>query len=212
MDRLPEPAPQPQQQYQQEWIEPQVQTLDVSRMMASAITTFAVITGVFGAIMLFWPGATVRVVAILFGLWMLLSGVVLLVQALAARGNFLLRLLLAVGGVFSLVIGGVCIVNGDASVKILVLFVVIGWIINGVTNVVIGIRNRTSPARGAYLFFGILQLVLAALVIAWPNATVTVLVRVVGIGLLFTAAFGLWAASRVRKGGEQANVVVINQP
>ncbi len=181
-------------------------------MMASAITTFAVITGVFGAIMLFWPGATVRVVAILFGLWMLLSGVVLLVQALAARGNFLLRLLLAVGGVFSLVIGGVCIVNGDASVKILVLFVVIGWIINGVTNVVIGIRNRTSPARGAYLFFGILQLVLAALVIAWPNATVTVLVRVVGIGLLFTAAFGLWAASRVRKGGEQANVVVINQP
>jgi uncharacterized membrane protein HdeD (DUF308 family) len=210
MDRLPEPVPQ-SSQYEQEWLEPQVETLDVSRMMASAITTFAVVTGVFGAIMLFWPGATVRVVAVLFGLWLLLSGVVMLVQALAAKGNLLLRALLAVGGVLSLIIGGICIVNGDASVKILVLFVVIGWIISGVTNLVVGIRNRYSPARGAYLFFGILQLVLAAFVIAWPNATVTVLVRVIGVGLLLTAAFALWAASKVRKGGQQANIVVINQ-
>lgn len=211
MDRLPEPVP-PQAQYEQEWLEPQTQTLDVSRMFASAITTFAVVTGIFGAIMLIWPGATVRVVAVLFGLWMLISGVVLLVQALAVRGNFFLRALLAVGGVISLIIGGVCIVNGDASVKILVLFVVIGWIINGITNLVVGIRNRYSPARGSYLFFGALQLVLAALVIAWPNATVTVLVRVIGIGLIVTALFGLWVASKVRKGGEQANVVVIQQP
>lgn len=211
MDRLPEPIPN-QQQYDQEWIQPQVSTADVSRMFASAITTFAVITGIFGAIMLIWPGATVRVVAVLFGLWMLLSGVVLLVQALAVKGNFFLRALLAVGGVVSLIIGGVCIVNGDASVTILVLFVVIGWIINGITNLVMGFRNPQSPARGSYLFFGILQLVLAGLVIAWPNATVTVLVRVIGVGLLVTAAFGLWLASKVRKSGQDSNIVVIEQP
>ena len=211
MDRLPEPVPQ-QPQYEQEWLEPQVQTVDVSRVFSSAITTIAVITGIFGAIMLIWPGATVRVVAILFGLWLLLSGVVMLVQGLASRASGLVRILLVLGGVLSLIIGGICIVNGDASVKILVLFVVIGWIIHGVANLVIGIRNKNSPARGAYLFFGILQLVLAALVIAWPNATVTVLVRVIGVGLLLTAAFGLWAARQVRKGGETANVVVVNQP
>lgn len=211
MDRLPEPVPQ-QPQYEQEWLEPQVQTVDVSRVFSSAITTIAVITGIFGAIMLIWPGATVRVVAILFGLWLLLSGVVMLVQGLASRASGLVRILLVLGGVLSLIIGGICIVNGDASVKILVLFVVIGWIIHGVANLVIGIRNKYSPARGAYLFFGILQLVLAALVIAWPNATVTVLVRVIGVGLLLTAAFGLWAARQVRKGGETANVVVVNQP
>lgn len=212
MDRLPEPAPQPPPPPppQQEWLEPHVQEADLSRVFASAITTIAVITGVFGAIMLIWPGATVRVVAILFGLWLLLSGVVMLVQAIASRGNGFLRALLGLGGVLSLIIGGICIVNGDASVTILVLFVVIGWIVHGVANVVIGIRNKYSPARSTYLFFGILQLVLAALVIAWPNATVTVLVRVIGVGLLLTCAFGLWAARQVRKGGEQANVVVIS--
>lgn len=211
MDRLPEPVPQPQQ-YEQEWLEPQVQTVDLSGMFASAITTIAVMTGVFGAIMLIWPGATVRVVAVLFGLWLVLSGVVMLVQGLASRGNGLMRVLLVLGGVLSLIIGGICIVNGDASVKILVLFVVIGWLVHGVANLVLGIRNKYSPARGAYLFFGILQLTLAALVIAWPSATVTVLVRVIGVGLLLTAVFGLWAARQVRKGGEQANVVVISSP
>ena len=210
MDRLPEPAPG--QQYQQEWLEPRVETLDVGRVFANVITALAVVTGVFGAIMLFWPGATVRVVAILFGLWLLLSGGVMLVQALAGRGSALLRVLLAMGGVLSLVIGGICIVNGDASVRILVLFVVIGWVAHGLAYLIVGIRNKNSPSRSFYLFFGILQLVLAGLVIAWPNATVTVLVRVIGIGLLITAAVGLWAASRVRKAGGQADVVVIQQP
>jgi uncharacterized membrane protein HdeD (DUF308 family) len=208
-ENLPKPAPQ---QYEQEWLEPQVQTLDLGRMVASAITTVAVITGVFGAIMLLWPGATVRVVAILFGLWLILSGVAMLVQALAGRGSGLLRALLGVGGLLSLVIGGICIVNGDASVTILVLFVVIGWIAHGLAYLIVGIRNKYSPSRSFYLFFGVLQLVLAGLVIAWPNATVTVLVRVIGIGLLITAAFGLWAASRVRKSGGQADVVVVQSP
>jgi uncharacterized membrane protein HdeD (DUF308 family) len=207
-DNLPQPAPQ---QYEQEWLEPQVQTLDLGRMLAGAITTVAVITGVFGAIMLVWPGATVRVVAVLFGLWLILSGVVMLVQALAGRGSGLLRALLGIGGLLSLAIGGVCVVNGDASVRILVLFVVIGWIAHGLAYLIVGIRNKYSPSRSFYLFFGVLQLVLAGLVIAWPNATVTVLVRVIGVGLLITAGFGLWAASRVRKAGGQADVVVIEQ-
>lgn len=210
MDRLPEPVPTAPQ-YQQEWLEP-METVDVSRFFASAITTIGVITGIFGAIMLIWPSATVRVVAILFGLWLLMSGVVMLVQAFASRGSGLLRVLLGLGGLASVIIGGICIVNGDASVKILVLFVVIGWVVHGVANVIIGIRNKYSPARSAYLFFGILQLVLAALVIAWPNATVTVLVRVIGVGLLLTAVFALFAANRVRKGGQQANVIVVDQP
>jgi len=210
-DNLPEPTPG--QQYDQVWLDPPAPTLDVVGAVSRVIVTVAVITGVFGAILLFWPDATVRVVAILFGLWLILSGIGMLVQALASQGNGFLRALLGLGGVLSLIIGGICVVNGDASVKILVLFVVIGWIANGLAYLIVGIRNKYSPSRSFYLFFGILQLVLAAFVIAWPNATVTVLVRVIGIGLLIAAAFGLWAARQIRKGAAgQGNIVVIEQP
>jgi uncharacterized membrane protein HdeD (DUF308 family) len=191
----------------------EAQTVDVVGAVSPVIVTLAVITGIFGVILLVWPDATVRVVAILFGLWLILSGIGMLVQALASRGHGFLRVMLGIGGLLSLIIGGICVVNGDASVKILVLFVVIGWIANGLAYLIVGIRNKYSPSRSFYLFFGILQLVLAVLVIAWPNATVTVLVRVIGIGLLIAAAFGLWAARQIRKGAAgQANVVVIEQP
>lgn len=211
MDRLPEPSPR-REQYEQEWLEPKVTSIDAAGVLSRVITIVAVITGLFGAIMLIWPSATVRVVAVLFGLWLILSGLVMLVQALASRGSGFLRVLLGAGGLASLVIGGICVVNGDASVKILVVFIVIGWLANGISYLIVGIRDKYSPSRSFYLFFGVLQLVLAVLVIAWPNATVTVLVRVIGVGLLLAALFGLWAARQVRKGAAgEGNIVVIEQ-
>jgi uncharacterized membrane protein HdeD (DUF308 family) len=210
-DNLPEPLGPQDRTYQQEWMDPQVATVDPGRIVGNAVLTLAVITGVFGAIMLFWPGATVRVVAILFGFWLILSGVIMLVQAIGSRGNAFLRALLGIGGVLSLVIGGICVVNGDASERILVLFVVIGWLANGIAYLIVGLRNKQSASRGFYLFFGTLQVVLALLIIAWPSATVTVLVRVIGIGLLITAAFGVWASNRIRKAGSDGQVVIVSQ-
>lgn len=209
---MPEPQPHREgdQQYEQVWLDPQVATIEPGRIIGNAVLTLAVITGVFGAIMLVWPGATVRVVAILFGFWLILSGVIMVVQAIGSRGNGFIRALLGLGGVLSVIIGGICIVNGDASVRILVLFVVIGWLANGLAYLIVGLRNKYSPSRSFYLFFGTLQLALGILVIAWPSATVTVLVRTIGIGLLITAAFGVWAANRIRKTGGDDQVVVIS--
>jgi hypothetical protein len=39
---------------------------------------------------------------------------------------------------------------------------------------------------------------------------VTVLVRTIGLGLLVTAAFGVWAANRIRKAGPAAQIVVVS--
>ena len=94
----------------------------------------------------------------------------MLVQAIGSQGNGFLRALLGIGGVLSLVIGGICVVN-DASERILVLFVVIGWLANGIAYLIVGLRNKQSASRGFYLFFGTLQVVLALLIIAWPSAT-----------------------------------------
>ena len=64
--------------------------------------------------MLFWPGHgpgggdPVRLLADLLR-------VIMLVQAIGSQGNGFLRALLGIGGVLSLVIGGICVVNGDAS-------------------------------------------------------------------------------------------------
>lgn len=210
---LPDAAAGGGQQYEQEWLgEGQVSPMDVQRAtnsVAGAVMTLGIVTGVFGLVMLLWPGATLRVVAVLFGIWLVLSGLVLLAQTFASQLPGGMRLLAGLGGVLSVIIGAVAIFNGDASVKILVIFVLIGWLANGLANIIVGIRDKFSPNRGAYLFIGIVQIALAILVIAWPSATVTTLVRVIGIGLLITAALEIWAATRIRKYGSQSDVVLI---
>lgn len=194
--------------------DPQITAVDVTqanKTLANVVMTMGIVTGVFGLIMLFWPGATVRVVAILFGIWLLITGLILFAQAFAAGISGGARILLALVGALSVIVGGTCIFNSDASVKILVIFVLIGWLANGIANIVVGLRDKYSPNRSAYLTVGIVQIVLAILVIAWPEATVTVLVRLIGIGLIITAALELWVASKIRKSGPEGEVIVVSQ-
>lgn len=194
--------------------ETQVTAVDMAKAsstVATALLTLGIITGVFGLIMLFWPGATVRVVAILFGIWLVISGLIMLAQAFSAAIPGGMKVLLGIGGVVSLIVGGVCMFNSSASVKILVLIVLIGWLANGLANIIVALRDKTSPDRNGYLFVGIVQIVLAILVIAWPSATVTVIVRVIGIGLLITAALEIWVSTRIRKAGPDGQVVVVSQ-
>jgi uncharacterized membrane protein HdeD (DUF308 family) len=194
--------------------EPEVTRVDmteVSRVTANVLLTLGIITALIGAVMLFWPEATVRVVAILFGVWLILSGIVLLVQAFGSRASGAMKVLLALAGVVSIIVGGICIVNSEASVTILVIFVVIGWLAHGIAYLYVGFRDKTSPDRGVYLFFGALLVVLALLVLFWPKATVIVLVRVIGIGLLLTAALEIWASVKARQNPPQGEIVVVSE-
>jgi uncharacterized membrane protein HdeD (DUF308 family) len=194
--------------------EPQVTRVDmteVSRVTANALLTLGIVTGLIGAVMLFWPQATVRVVAILFGIWLILSGIVLLVQAFGSRASGAMKVLLALAGVVSVIVGGVCVVNSEASVAILVIFVVIGWLAHGIAYLYVGFRDKASPDRGVYLFFGVLLVLLALLVLFWPQATVIVLVRVIGIGLILTAALEIWASVRARKHPPEGEIVVVSE-
>ncbi len=194
--------------------EPEVTRVDmteVSRVTANVLLTLGIVTALIGAVMLFWPEATVRVVAILFGVWLILSGIVLLVQAFGSRASGAMKVLLALAGVVSVIVGGICIVNSEASVTILVIFVVIGWLAHGIAYLYVGFRDKTSPDRGVYLFFGALLVVLALLVLFWPKATVIVLVRVIGIGLLLTAALEIWASVKARQNPPQGEIVVVSE-
>lgn len=184
---------------------------DAARITGNVLLTLGLITGALGALMLFWPSATVRVVALLFGIWLILSGVVLLVQAVGSRASAALRVLFGLAGVVSVVLGGVAVVNSEASKTILVIFVVVGWLAHGIAFIIAGLRDRGAPDRGIMLAFGVVLILLALLVMAWPAATVTVLVRLIGLGLLLTAILEILASVRVRRTEAAARIVVIEQ-
>jgi len=85
----------------------------------------------------------------------------------------------------------------------------VGWLTHGIALLLAGLRQRSAPDRSVMIVFGVILILLAVLVLAWPQATVTVLVRLVGVGLLIAAALEIWASIRVRRTEAQAQYVVI---
>lgn len=183
-----------------------VTTFEADRAAKSGfaiLLTLGLLTMAIGAALLFWPDATVKVVAVLFGIWLFVSGIYQLVQAFTLHGDGTSRTLLAISGILSILLGAICFTSVAASVTVLVVFIVIGWLMRGIVYLVGGLQDRDDPMRGTQIFFGILLLALALITLAWPEATLRVLLWVLGLGLLVAGLFEVVAAFMVKKAASQ---------
>src|SRR5688572_24259738 len=93
-----------------------------------------VISLALGLILMIWPEATLTVVAILLGLWLVLGGVIQLAQAAfmpehRSPGS---RVLLAVSGAVLLVLGVICMRNPNNSLVLIGLMIGIGLLFGAV--------------------------------------------------------------------------------
>jgi uncharacterized membrane protein HdeD (DUF308 family) len=137
-----------------------------------------------GALILLWPDATVTVVAVLFGLQLLFNGVVRLVQSLAvddARAGT--RVLLALLGLLSIVVGVLCLRDPLQTVALLALLLGLFWLIAGLIEVSNAMTDRTSGHTVTGLL-GVLSILAGLTVLAWPRPTLLVLTVLLGIWIL----------------------------
>src|SRR6202790_599934 len=96
------------------------------------ILAFGIITLLAGIAVLAWPGRTLVVIAVLFGIQLIVTGIFRFVAAFASddlTGGT--RVLLAVLGVFSLIIGLYAVRHILVTLIALALLLGIFWIISG---------------------------------------------------------------------------------
>src|SRR4051812_6083655 len=126
--------------------------------------TAAVVGVVVGIMIIAWPEATLKVVAVLFGLWLLAHGVVRIVQAVSGGGrDGGERAILGVIGIFFVVAGVVALRNLLASLALIVTLIGLMWLIGGLVEVVSAFGSRRSAHRMWYVALGALS-VLAGIV------------------------------------------------
>ena len=162
-----------------------------------------VISIAIGAILMIWPQATLTVVAILLGLWLLLGGVIQMAQAAfmsearSAGG----RVLLAVSGVVLIVLGVVCMRNPANSLVLIGLMIGIGLLFAAVAQIFTGFSKQVHGwHRVAVLVLGVLTLIAAIVVLVWPHPTLTVLVWITGLWFLVLGLVQLFLAWRAKPG------------
>lgn len=149
-----------------------------------------VISLVLGLVALIWPKATLLVVALVFGLQLVAVGLVRVIAAVALKelpGRW--RTVSAILGVLTAVAGVVFLFRPGTSLLVLAIILAVGWIIDGVSELVSAVVVKRPPLeRGALIAFGVLAIIAAAVVMLFPGDSLVVLTRIGGVVLI---AFGI---------------------
>lgn len=105
-----------------------------------------------------------------------------------------------VRGVIAVALGAVVMANPTASVVFLVRLLGVFVIVDGVVAVVDGVRQRGVEGGGSTwrLVTGVLGLVVGAVLLFWPGATVGVLTIIVGIWAVVGGVLAALAAFGIR--------------
>ena len=160
---------------------------------------FGVITLALGILALAWPGRTLIVVAVVFGVQLVVMGVFRFVAAFAfpdlGGGT---RVLYALLGVLSLIIGLYALRHVLITIVALALLLGIFWVVNGTTELFTAISLREMPNRGWNIFAGILGIIAGIILLAYPGISVLTLAIVVSIWLIVYGMMLISVASQMR--------------
>jgi uncharacterized membrane protein HdeD (DUF308 family) len=158
-----------------------------------------------GVILLAWPKETVLVVTALLGLALVLSGALSLLRALFTPENqgASARIMPAIGGLITVAVGVICLRHLSGSVVLLASIFAIAWLISGIAEI-FGAFSRRDPgsARTGMLIFGVISVLGAITVLAWPQISLVTLTVIVGIWLLAAGVAQLMVAWRLRSSEE----------
>ena len=164
------------------------------------------LTIVLGVLVLAWPGPSILVASTLFGVYLLLSGMVELYLAFTLPRSAATRVMLFISGALSLVLAIMSFRHfGDGyAVLLLSLWIGIGFIFQGVTAVAVGIGESDLPGRGSYVVVGIISVIAGLVVLVWPFESIAVLTLATGIWLIVIGIGQAIQAIQTRKAAKTA--------
>ncbi len=163
------------------------------------VLAFGIITLLVGVLALVWPGRTLIVVAVLFGIQLIVMGIFRFIAAFAAGdvgGGT--RVLFALLGVLSLIIGLYAVRHVLITLLALALLLGIFWIVSGAVELFNALAHKEVPHRGWTIFMGILSILAGIVVLVYPTISLLTLVIVLSIWLLVYGVIEIMLAFRIR--------------
>lgn len=170
----------------------------LSRAAWQIVLLTGVASLILGILVLIWPGASLLAAGVLFGVYLLVSGVFQLVSAFGTHRATSLRVLAFISGTISILLGLFCFRGPMQSTLLLALWIGIGWLIRGVTQTLAAFSDKTMPARGWQIFLGIVTFIAGIVLIDSPFQSVAVLTLIAGIWLVVVGIVEIITAFRIR--------------
>ncbi|HBK38788.1 MAG TPA: hypothetical protein DDZ31_02440 [Actinobacteria bacterium] len=150
-----------------------------------------------GIIIVFNREGSVQLLAILFAIYLIISGLFEIVRSFASGLTGGTRALLLITGVLSVILGVFAIrYSGENAVDLLGIFVGIAFLFRGFASLFTGFDSKEG--RGWNIFFGIIMLVGGVVIMVQPAASLEAIAWIVGIWLVLIGIYEIIASFVVR--------------
>lgn len=165
------------------------------------VLAWGVLTVILGVAVLAWPGMSILAAAVLFGAFLVISGIAQVAAAFARDVSAGSRVLLFISGALSVVLGVLAFrhFGQGYAVLLLAIWIGVGFVFQGVAEAVVAISHPLLPARGWHIFLGILTVIAGVVVMSWPFDSVVVLAIVAGAWLVVIGITQIIWAFQARK-------------
>jgi uncharacterized membrane protein HdeD (DUF308 family) len=154
----------------------------------------------FGIAVLVWPGATLKVLAVLVGIWLLLAGTLRIIGAFLPGRGVGRQVLSGIVGVILFVGGVVCLRNLVNALAVIVVLVSLTWLFSGLSATLLAFQ-ATGGTRAGLLILGILSIIAGLVFLFVPGLTLTFVVLMTGITAIVIGAGEVVVAFQLRKAG-----------
>jgi uncharacterized membrane protein HdeD (DUF308 family) len=160
-----------------------------------------ILSVIVGAVILAWPGISILVAAVAFGVYLLITGAAQVVFAFSLHVSAGSRILLFIGGAASLILAVLAFrhFGQGYAVLLLAIWIGIGFIFRGVATTISAISDPVLPGRGWSIFIGVISLLAGIVVLASPFPSIVTLAIVVGVWFVVIGAFEIVSSFGIRK-------------
>jgi uncharacterized membrane protein HdeD (DUF308 family) len=158
--------------------------------LAGVVGVLSILVGIAALV---WPGPTLLAVGILFGAYLAVWGVMLLIAGIGREDvSGGLRVLDVLMGLVAVFAGLLLMVRPGESVVTAALVLGFWWCMLGTVQIVRGIVD--AEGRMWNLIWGVIGLIAGVIILASPEIGLGTLVLIVGIGLICQGALELMVA------------------
>jgi uncharacterized membrane protein HdeD (DUF308 family) len=167
-----------------------------------------------GILVLVLPGDSILIAAILFGIYLLVTGIAQVVFAFSLHVSAGGRVLLFVSGAASLVLAVLCFRHFGQGYAILLLaiWIGVGFIFRGVATSISAISDPTLPGRGWQIFLGLISLLAGIVMIGSPFESLAILTLIVGIWLVVIGVFEIVSSFGIRSASKSVHKALAGGP
>jgi uncharacterized membrane protein HdeD (DUF308 family) len=169
-----------------------------------------------GILVLAWPGPTLLIAAILFGIYLLTTGIAQVIFAFSLHVSAGGRVLLFISGAASLVFAIFAFRHFGSDPLIAILFLAIwigvGFIFRGVATSISAISDPHLPGRGWQIAVGLISLVAGIVMIGSPLESIDILTEIVGIWLIVIGVFEVVSSFGIRGASKRVDKALAGGP